>query len=289
MKKILSVVLSIMMILTAISALAFDAAGDITVISREDGSGTRGAFVELTGVEEKNAEGKKVDNTTLDAEIVNGTSTVLTSVAADTQAIGYISMGSLNDTVKGVKIEGAEPTAENVVAGTYPIFRPFNLAFLGAVEEKSVAVQDFVKFILSDQGQKVVEDTGYIAVGDKPAYEMMEGAEGKIVVGGSSSVTPVMEKLAEAYKALNDKVEIEIQLSDSSTGVTSAIDGVLDIGMASRLLKDSELEKGVTPLVIANDGIALVVNVDNTCEDLTVEQVKQIYTGELTNWGEVIK
>ncbi|NMD37712.1 MAG: phosphate ABC transporter substrate-binding protein [Christensenellaceae bacterium] len=287
MKKILSVVLSVMMIITAVSALAFDAAGDITVISREDGSGTRGAFVELTGVEAKDADGNKVDHTTLDAEIVNGTSTVLTSVAADVQAIGYISMGSLNDTVKGVKIEGAEPTAENVVAGTYPIFRPFNLAFLGSVEEKSVVVQDFVKFILSDQGQKVVEEAGYIAVGDKPAYETMEGAEGKIVVGGSSSVTPVMEKLAEAYKAINDKVEIEIQLSDSSTGVTSAIDGVLDIGMASRALKDSELEKGVTPLVIANDGIALIVNLENTCDDLTVEQVRQIYVGEITSWGEL--
>ena len=239
--------------------------GPITVISREDGSGTRGAFIELFGIEVKNDAGEKVDMTTDDAEITNSTSVMMTSVAGNTEAIGYISLGSLNDTVKAVKIDGAEATVDNIKSGTYKIARPFNIATKGEVSD---VAQDFIKYIMSEDGQKVVEDNGYISQGNDGAYESA-GLSGKVVVGGSSSVTPVMEKLKEAYVALNPDVTIEVQQSDSTTGMTSAIEGVCDIGMASRDLKDSEIEKGLTGTTIAMDGIAVIVNNDSPVEELS--------------------
>lgn len=257
----------------------------ISVISREDGSGTRGAFIELFDIEEKNDAGEKIDNTTVDAAITNNTAVMMSAVAGNTYAIGYISLGSLNDTVKAVKIDGAKATAENIRAGAYKVCRPFNIATNGDVSE---AAQDFIKFILSPDGQKVVEENGYIAVDDVEEFTT-SGAEGKVVVAGSSSVTPVMEKLKEAYAAVNDKVEIEIQQSDSTTGMTSAIDGICDIGMASRELKDSEVEAGLQSEEIALDGIAVVVNNENPVEELTSEQVKSIYVGGTTVWGDVMQ
>ena len=257
--------------------------GPITVISREDGSGTRGAFIELFGIEVKNDAGEKVDMTTDDAEITNSTSVMMTSVAGNTEAIGYISLGSLNDTVKAVKIDGAEATVDNIKSGTYKIARPFNIATKGEVSD---VAQDFIKYIMSEDGQKVVEDNGYISQGNEGAYESA-GLSGKVVVGGSSSVTPVMEKLKEAYVALNPDVTIEVQQSDSTTGMTSAIEGVCDIGMASRDLKDSEIEKGLTGTTIAMDGIAVIVNNDSPVEELSSDSVKGIYTGEITDWADV--
>lgn len=257
--------------------------GPITVISREDGSGTRGAFIELFGIEVKNDAGEKVDMTTDDAEITNSTSVMMTSVAGNTEAIGYISLGSLNDTVKAVKIDGAEATVDNIKSGTYKIARPFNIATKGEVSD---VAQDFIKYIMSEDGQKVVEDNGYISQGNDGAYESA-GLSGKVVVGGSSSVTPVMEKLKEAYVALNPDVTIEVQQSDSTTGMTSAIEGVCDIGMASRDLKDSEIEKGLTGTTIAMDGIAVIVNNDSPIEELSSDSVKGIYTGEITDWADV--
>ena len=257
--------------------------GPITVISREDGSGTRGAFIELFGIEVKNDAGEKVDMTTDDAEITNSTSVMMTSVAGNTEAIGYISLGSLNDTVKAVKIDGAEATVDNIKSGTYKIARPFNIATKGEVRD---VAQDFIKYIMSEDGQKVVEDNGYISQGNDGAYESA-GLSGKVVVGGSSSVTPVMEKLKEAYVALNPDVTIEVQQSDSTTGMTSAIEGVCDIGMASRDLKDSEIEKGLTGTTIAMDGIAVIVNNDSPVEELSSDSVKGIYTGEITDWADV--
>ncbi len=257
--------------------------GPITVISREDGSGTRGAFIELFGIEVKNDAGEKVDMTTDDAEITNSTSVMMTSVASNTEAIGYISLGSLNDTVKAVKIDGAEATVDNIKSGTYKIARPFNIATKGEVSD---VAQDFIKYIMSEDGQKVVEDNGYISQGNEGVYESA-GLSGKVVVGGSSSVTPVMEKLKEAYVALNPDVTIEVQQSDSTTGMTSAIEGVCDIGMASRDLKDSEIEKGLTGTTIAMDGIAVIVNNDSSVEELSSDSVKGIYTGEITDWADV--
>ena len=257
--------------------------GPITVISREDGSGTRGAFIELFGIEVKNDAGEKVDMTTDDAEITNSTSVMMTSVAGNTEAIGYISLGSLNDTVKAVKIDGAEATVDNITSGSYKIARPFNIATKGEVSD---VAQDFIKYIMSEDGQKVVEDNGYISQGNDGAYESA-GLSGKVVVGGSSSVTPVMEKLKEAYVALNPDVTIEVQQSDSTTGMTSAIEGVCDIGMASRDLKDSEIEKGLTGTTIAMDGIAVIVNNDSPVEELSSDSVKGIYTGEITDWADV--
>jgi len=261
----------------------FDTSKDIAVISREDGSGTRGAFVELFGVEEKDADGNKVDRTSDEADITNSTSVMMTSVAGNPYSIGYISLGSLNETVKAVKIDGAEATVENVKSGAYGISRPFNIATKAEVSE---VAQDFIDFIMSSDGQKVVEEAGCIPQETSGAYAGSKPS-GKIVVAGSSSVTPVMQKLKEAYLAVNPNAEIEIQESDSTTGMNSAIDGVCDIGMASRELKDTEIEKGLTPTVIATDGIAVIVNNENPIEDLTKDQVKSIYIGETISWSEV--
>ena len=257
--------------------------GAIDVISREDGSGTRGAFIELFGVEQKDASGEKVDYTTDDAEITNSTEVMITSVAGDKQAIGYISLGSLNDSVKALKIDGAAATVDDIKDGTYKIARPFNIVTTGEVSD---VAQDFINFIFSEEGQKIVEDNGYISQGNQGAYTA-SGKSGKVTVAGSSSVTPVMEKLAEAYKALNSAVTVEVQQSDSTTGVTSSIEGVCDIGMASRDLKEEETAKGAQGQVIAMDGIAVVVNNENPIEDLTSEQVKDIYVGDTTDWSEL--
>lgn len=259
------------------------AEGPITVVSREDGSGTRGAFIELFGIEEKNDAGEKIDNTTEDAEITNSTSVMMTTISGNTEAVGYISLGSLNDTVKAVRVDGAEATVDNIKSGAYKIARPFNIA---TKEGLSDAAADFIKYIMSEEGQKVVEDNGYISQGNDGAYSAA-GVSGKIVVAGSSSVTPVMEKLKEAYVVLNPDVTIEVQQSDSTTGMTSAIEGVCDIGMASRELKDSELEAGLTPTVIAMDGIAVIVNNDSPVAELSSDNVKAIFTGEVTDWADV--
>lgn len=263
----------------------FDISREINVNSREDGSGTRGAFIELFGIEQKNDAGEKVDYTTDLAAVTNSTAVMMQSVAGDPYSIGYISLGSLNDTVKAVKIDGAEATVENIKNDTYKIARPFNIVTKDGL---SNAAQDFVNFIMSADGQSVIEENGYIAVSDAEAYSGSVGS-GKIVVSGSSSVTPVMEKLKEAYLVKNPEVSIEIQQSDSSTGMSNAIDGTCDIGMASRELKDSEVEKGLTATVIAMDGIAVIVNNDSSIDDLTSEQVMKIYTGEATVWSDVVK
>ena len=283
MRKSAAAVMAVLMAASAGMTAMAAASGDITVVSREDGSGTRGAFIELMGVEEKDADGHKVDNTTEAAKITNSTAVMLSTVAEDVNAIGYISLGSLNDTVTAVKIDGAEATAEAIEDGSYKVVRPFNIV---TTAEVSDAAADFISYIMSTEGQAVVADNGYIPVKDVEAYAATD-AEGKVVVAGSSSVTPVMEKLAESYQAVNDKVTIEVQQSDSTTGIQSAIDGLCDIGMASRELKDSELEAGLTATVIAQDGIAIIVNNDAGVAELTSEQVKDIYTGNITTWEEL--
>lgn len=255
----------------------------ITVVSREDGSGTRGAFIELFGIEEKDANGKKVDNTTDDATITNSTEVMMTTVAGDEAAIGYTSLGALNSSIKALKVDGAEATAANVKSGTYKISRPFNIATKGTVSE---VTQDFINYILSEDGQKIVESNGYISQGNSGVFTS-NGASGKIVVAGSSSVTPVMQKLLEAYQKVNTGAKIELQESDSTTGMTAAIDGTCDIGMASRELKDSEKSAGLTNQVIALDGIAVIVNNKNSASNITSEQVKAIFTGETTDWSNV--
>ena len=265
----------------------FDNSEMINVQSREDGSGTRGAFIELFGIEEKDADGNKIDNTTEEANITNSTEVMLTSVAGDEYAIGYVSLGSLNDTVKALKIDGAEATAENIKAGTYKIARPFNIATKG---DATGLAADFINYIMSSDGQKIVEDNGYIKeAADAKAYEAADGVSGKVVVAGSSSVTPVMEKLAEGYEAVNKDVTVEVQQSDSTTGVNMAAEGTADIGMASRDLKDEEKDLGLTATVIARDGIAVIVNKDNDVDELTSDQVKAVYTGETTTWEDLAK
>ncbi|MEG3030362.1 MAG: substrate-binding domain-containing protein [Oscillospiraceae bacterium] len=261
---------------------AFDTTSEITVVSREDGSGTRGAFIELTGVEQKNAEGKKEDKTTVEAIIANKTDVMLTGVAGDEYAIGYVSMGSLNSDVRAVKVDGIDATPANVKSGEYKLSRPFNIATGKSVSQ---AAQDFMDFIMSKQGQEVVAKS-YITVDDNAKEYAPKGLKGKIVVAGSSSVSPLMEKLKEAYTAINPDVTIELQTSDSTAGMTAAMEGVCDIGMASRELKDSE-KATLKATAIALDGIAVIVNNASTIDNLTKEQIAKIYTGETTSWDKI--
>ena len=284
MKKTLSVFFAAVVAIITLAGCGGNTGNDtITVLSREDGSGTRGAFIELFGIEEKDADGNKVDNTITIAEITNSTSVMMTSVAGNKAAIGYTSLGALNDSVKTLKVDGAEATAENVKLGDYKGSRPFNIAVL---DESNAVSSDFIAYILSEEGQTIVEDNGYISNGNTGAFTG-GNVSGEITVGGSSSVTPLMEKLVEAYSALNTNAKIQIQQSDSSTGMSSTIDGTYDIGMASRELKDSETDAGLVSTAIAIDGIAVIVNKDNALENITSEQVKGIYTGEITLWSEV--
>lgn len=262
------------------SAEGTSASGPITVISREDGSGTRGAFVELLGVEDEDGN----DMTTVSAEISNSTEVVIQSVAGNTGAIGYISLGSLDGTVKGVKIDGVEPTAENVASGDYTVSRPFNVATKGELQNE--AAQDFMNYIMSAEGQAVVEEAGYIPVEGAETFTSTSPS-GSVTISGSSSVSPLMEKLKEAYEAVNPNVSIELQTSDSTTGMTNAINGMCDIGMASRELKQEELDQGLVNTVIATDGIAIIVNNDSPIEELTSEQVRDIYLGNITDWSEL--
>ena len=264
-------------------AAKFDASKTISVVTREEGSGTRDAFTELTGVLVKDGD-NKTDNTTTSAVTINSTEAVITNVKDNEAAIGYISLGSLNDTVKALKIGGVEATADNVKSGDYAVSRPFNIAYKG---ELSDVAKDFVDYIMSSDGQKIVSDNGYVTVSENAAYSGKKPS-GKISAAGSSSVSPVMEKLAEAYQKVNTNAKVEIQTSDSSAGMQSAMGGTCDIGMASRDLKDEE-KSALKVETIAKDGIAVIVNNANTCDDLTLDQVKSIYTGETTVWSDIIK
>lgn len=258
----------------------------ITVISREDGSGTRGAFIELTGIEEKDSNGNKTDNTKKDALICKSTDVVLTQVSGDKNAIGYISFGSLNDTVKALKVEGVEPSTETIESGDYKIVRPFNIAVKDGLSD---AAQDFENYILSSDGQDIIEKAGYIKIDKSAAAYASNNASGKVVVSGSSSVTPVMEKLAEAYQKANTNVTVDVQQSDSSTGIKDAINGTSDIGMASRDISDDELSQGIKSVTIAQDAIAVIVNKDNAVDDISMDEIKAIYTGSKTTWSDESK
>lgn len=260
-----------------------DASGKISVISREEGSGTRGAFIELFGIETKDKDGNKTDNTIKDAEITNSTAVMIQTVQGNKAAIGYISLGSLANSVKALKVDGNEASVENVKKGTYKVSRPFNIV-IG--KKTNAAAKDFINYIMSKEGQKIVEKEGYVPEDTSKTYSKSD-ASGKISVAGSSSVTPLMEKLAEAYQKVNSDVKVEVQESDSTTGITSATEGVCNIGMASRDLEKEETDKGVKSKEIARDGIAVIVNKDNSLSEITSEQVQKIYTGEITKWDEL--
>lgn len=287
-KKLVGIAVSACVIFSAFTSCTeekWNKNSSINVLSREDGSGTRGAFIELFGVEKKNAQGKKVDYTTDEASITNSTAVMLTTVAGNKYAIGYVSLGSLSSSVKAVKIDGVSATVDNINNGSYKIARPFNVAVRNNL---SNVAQDFLNYILSSDGQNIIAANKYIKVPAANSYNA-SGISGKIVVAGSSSVSPVMEKLIEAYKALNPSVQIELQTSDSTTGVINAIDGTCDIGMASRALKDSEKEKGVREVTIAIDGIAVIINNDNPVESLKKSDVEGIFTGKINSWSEFVK
>jgi len=281
MRKISAMAIATVLMTGTMTACSEVSSDTITVISREDGSGTRGAFVELMGIEQKDADGNKTDMTTIEAIIAKGTDIVMTQVSGNVNAIGYISLGSVNDTVKKVNIDGVEATAENVKNGTYPVARPFNIA---VGDEVSDCAQDFINFIMSAEGQQIVGED-YISVDDNAEAFTSNGATGKVVVAGSTSVSPIMEQLSEEYKTINTGVTIEIQTSDSTSGMKAVTEGTCDIGMASRELKDSETSLNAT--AIALDGIAIIVNNDSTIENLTTQQVCDIYTGTITSWSEL--
>ncbi|MCI6186251.1 MAG: substrate-binding domain-containing protein [Spirochaetia bacterium] len=289
MKKSLKKCLGAVLLMAAGAGSCCFAAGkwnkrsQINVISREDGSGTRGAFIEIFGIEKKNAEGKKIDYTTEEAAITNSTAVMLSSVAGDKYAIGYVSLGSLNNSVKALQIDGAEASVENINNGSYKISRPFNIAVKDNLSEVAT---DFVNYILSDEGQNVIAANKYIKVKTSGSFQT-KAPKGKVVVAGSSSVSPVMEKLIEAYKKINPNATLELQTSDSTTGVTNAINGTCDIGMASRSLKSSEKEKGVNEVTIAIDGIAVIVNQENPTVGLTKAQVESIFTGKVEKWNKI--
>ena len=288
LKKLVGIAVSACVIFSAFTGCTeekWNKNSSINVLSREDGSGTRGAFIELFGVEKKNAQGKKVDYTTDEASITNSTAVMLTTVAGNKYAIGYVSLGSLSSSVKAVKIDGVSATVDNINNGSYKIARPFNVAVR---DNLSNAAKDFLNYILSSDGQNIIAANKYIKVPVENSYKA-SGVSGKIVVAGSSSVSPVMEKLIEAYKALNPSVQIELQTSDSTTGVINAIDGTCDIGMASRALKDSEKEKGVREVTIAIDGIAVIINNDNPVESLKKSDVEGIFIGKINSWSEFVK
>lgn len=280
MKKLLAISLALAMFVLAFTGCGGSASNDtISVISREEGSGTRGAFVELTGILKDD-----VDRTVATAEATSSTSVMMTTVAGDKNAIGYISLGSLNDTVKAVEVDGTAATVENIKNGSYKIARPFNIA---TKDSLSPLAQDFINFILSKEGQAIIEEEGYIPASENAASYTASGLTGKITLAGSTSVAPVMDVLAAKYKELNAGVTIEIQQSGSSAGMTSAIEGVCDIGMSSRELKDSELSAGLKATTIATDGIAVIVNKENTTNALTSEQITSIFIGEITKWSEL--
>ena len=292
MKKAISFIMSALLVTALLTGCGTKDSGSdapdtkndtITVATREDSSGTRGAFIELFGIEEKDASGKKVDHTIATADVNNSTGIMLTAIAQNEAAIGYVSMGSLNDTVKALAIDGAEASTDNIKNGTYKVARPFIIAIKDNI---SPAAQDFIDYILSSEGQAVVQEHGYIPLDNASSYSGSGNSE-KVAIEGSSSVTPLMEKLKEAYVKVNPDAKIEIQQSDSSSGISSAASGVCEIGMSSRELKDSELSQGLTPIVIATDGIAVIVNKANSISELTSAQVKSIYTGEITKWSEV--
>lgn len=291
MRSLAAILLALTMVLgLSLSALAFDDAQTISVVSREEGSGTRGAFIELTKVEQKNEAGEKIDHTYDEAIIANNTATVMTTVAGNEYAIGYASLASVegDETVKALKVGGVEATTENIVNKTYTVARPFNVVTNGELTDE--VAKDFYAFIMSKQGQQVVTDNKAISVAnDETADYEAAGVKGKLVVGGSSSVSPVMEKLIEAYKALNAEVDIELQTTDSTSGVENALNGTYGIGMASRELKDSETEKGAVGTAIAMDGICVIVNPNNPIEDIELEQVRQIFVGEITVWADLAK
>ncbi len=289
LKKVLAICLAMVMVGSAFTACGSndnsgDASGSgsgddaISVLTREEGSGTRGAFIELFGIEQDDE-----DKTISSAEVTNSTSVMMQTVAGNEAAIGYISLGSLDDSVKALKVDGVEATVDNVKSGDYKVSRPFNIV---TGEDVSEAAQDFINYIMSDEGQAVIEEEGYISQGSEGAFEGAD-VEGTVTVSGSSSVTPVMQKLAEEYQKLNSNVTIEVQQSDSTTGVTDAINGVSDIGMASREVTEDELSQGITAQAIALDGIAVIVNTNNAIDEITSDSVLKIYTGEITSWSEV--
>lgn len=251
---------------------------DINVISREAGSGTRDAFTQLTGIKENGS-----DNTAVTSEITSSTFVVIKSVAGDKNAIGYVSLGTLAGDIKALKINGTAPSAENIENGTYPLVRTFNIVDRG---DLTAEAQDFVDFVMSAEGREIIEKEGYVAAGeaDSPEKSEKDSRKGRIVIAGSTSVAPLMDVLADKYMKYHPKVKIEIQQTGSGAGITSVLAGACDIGISSRELTEEEMAKGARASAIARDGIVVIVNQENETEDMTIDEIRDIFTGRRTVW-----
>ena len=265
----------------------FDPAAEIGLVSREDGSGTRSAFIELTGIQTKGSDGRKIDRTSPTTMIASSTAVALTTVAGDPASLGYLSLGAVNDSVKIVKVDGVAPTREDIAAGRYALVHPFNVVTKGPIEALKPAARDFLNWILCEEGQRIVERAGYLRVSTVIPYTGAASVAGKVVCSGSSSVTPCMEKLKEAYCRTHVGVSIEVQQSDSSSGVADARDGGCDLGMASRALKGSESGSGLVATPIALDGLAVVVSPLNPIESISKEHLRKAFTGEISTWSQM--
>jgi len=253
----------------------FDADRVIAVFTREDGSGTRDAFVSLTGVG---------DDMYVEAVVESETNQILTKIESNDTAIGYVSVGSLNPNVKALEIDGIAPSNETIMDGSYKLQRPL-LVCVNADKENDPLVKDFIAFMISAEGQEQSASKWTVIDSDAPSYTSA-GLSGVLKVGGSTSVEPLMQKLAEAYIALNPDVDIEISGGGSGTGINEATEGIIDIGMSSRNLKDEE-KGALTATVIALDGVAVIINPANPITNMTTEQVRAIFTGEITRWNQL--
>ena len=291
MKKILLAILSIAMVgvlgVAAVGCGEDKMTDTITVITRESGSGTRGAFIELTGVQQKDKDGNKVDRTVKTAQVANSTAVALQNVQKNPSAIAYISLGSLTDSVKAVPFEGTAATVDNIKNGSYTLSRPFNLAYKEDNDNPTLA--DFMKYIASTEAAEVINGEDFIAPENTASYTKPATAPTeKLVVNGSSSVYPLMQALVESYcKASGvSKSTIDLQFNDSTAGMTGAMNGTYDLGMASRELEESEAA-ALQSVVLATDGIAVIVNNMNPITNITKEQLCNIYIGVATKWSDV--
>jgi phosphate transport system substrate-binding protein len=263
---------------------SWDASRQVNVIARDPGSGTHAAFIELLGIE-VSADGNVTDNTYIGAYIAPSTGGVITTVAGDEFAIGYISMGAMNTSVRALSVDGIAATVENVQNGTYPVFRSFYMAVQPVLSPEAAA---FLAFIQSAEGQDVIAGRNYVPAFASPAaFVAPEGLSGTVVAAGSTSMTDITQRLAEAFEAVVPGVSVEVHSSGSGAGITAAIDGIADIGLTSRAIRDGELEQGVISETMAHDGIVVVVNNSSPVTALTSSQIHDIFVRDVTRWNEV--
>lgn len=260
----------------------FESDREIHLYTRELGSGTRSAFTSVTHLTDENGD----DILSPKATVQNSTSATMQAVESDSHGISYISLGSLNSSVKAVSIDGIEPTSENIQNGDYQLIRNFNVTY---GQELSEVAQDFWNFMFSAQAQELVAEDGYVPVNSNAPEYKPAGLSGKISIVGSTSVEPTIQRFSEVYKKLNPNVTIDITAPGSGAGITSAIDGSADIGMSSREPDEDEAAQLMETSPIAIDGIVVIVNNNNPLENLEIQEIQGIYLEYLKTWNEVLE